>query len=68
MYYCFGKLSFTNHNTTSYLHCGTSIAANQKLFPTFWGNKDTIFGGVTQTSLSPIFFRGGSICTQASFS
>ena len=73
---CFGKMSanayvflrkdsFTNHNTGNFLRHSINITANQRLFPTFQGNQNTIIGGAIQTSLSPILFEGGGVCTQA---
>ena len=58
--------SFTNHNTGNYLRHGIDITTNQRLSPTFRGNRNTIIVGDSQTSPLPIFFWGrGDVCTQA---
>ena len=50
---------FTKQNTGNYLRHGINITANQRLSPTFWGNRNTIIVSNSQTSLLPIFSEGG---------
>ena len=51
-------VSFTNHNTGNYLRHDINITANQRLSPTFRGNRKTIIIGHSQTSPLPIFSWG----------
>ena len=77
MFWCFRKLpsetdvllgefwdSFTYHNSENYSGQGINMLTNQRLSPTFRGNQKTINVSDSQTSLSPIFFRGVSVCAQ----
>ena len=77
MFWCFRKLpseadvflgeildSFTYHNSGNYSGQGINILTNQRLPPTFRGIQNTINVSDSQTSLSPIFFRGGGVCAQ----
>ena len=58
--------SFTNWNTGNYFRHGINITTNQRLSPTFRGNRNTIIIGDSQMSLLPISFWGrGDVCTQA---
>ena len=61
--------SFTNHNTGNYLRHGINITTNQRLSPTFRGNRNTIIvGDSSRRSPLPIFpggGGGGGVCTQA---
>ena len=60
--FCPGNLfwsSFTNHNSGNYLCHGINITTNQRLFPTFRGNGNTIIVGDSQTHPLPIFPKGG---------
>ena len=77
MFWCFRKLpseadvflgefwdSFTHHNSGNYSGQSINILTNQRLSPTFRGIQNTINVSDSQTSLSPIFFRGGGVCAQ----
>ena len=55
-------VSFTNHNTGNYLRHDINITTNQRLSPTFRGNRKTIIVGHSQTSPLPIFSWGRRGC------